>query len=200
MKNLVIATIFSMAIVPSFAQIKGNSEKSKFATFGFDLGVNRSNLSFSSTQTDGDLITNGLGYRIGVVSNFRVTKKISIAPKAELSFNSSALSSSSENLVNPSNLELLGHLKYKFSAGNLSPYIIAGPNFRLPIDGFKDNLIPTKQNVAIDIGVGLDVPIFKKKISPELRYSYGLGNINRDASVSDLKFHNISLVLIFSGK
>ena len=193
MKNLVIATVFSMVIAPSFAQ-------NKFATFGFDFGVNRSNLSFNSTQTDGDLITNGLGYRMGVVSNFRITQKISFAPKAELSFNSSVLSSSTQDLVNPANLEILGHIKYKFRKGNLSPYIIAGPNFRVPIQGFRDNLIPTKQNVALDVGVGLDVPIFKWKIAPELRYSYGLMNINRDATVSNLKSHNISLVLILGKK
>lgn len=198
MKNVIIATIFAMVVAPSFAQ---GGKKGKFATFGFDAGINRSNLSFSSQQTGGDQITNDKGYRFGVVSNFQLTKKFSIAPKAEISFNSSVLTSGQSELVNPANLELLGHLKYKLRSGNLSPYIIVGPNLRVPIQGANsDDFIPTKQNVALDIGVGLDVPIFKWKIAPELRYSFGLMDINRDSSVSDLKYHNIALVLSIGGK
>ena len=196
MKNAVFAVILSMVAAPSFAQ-----KNEKFATFGFNGGVNRSNLSFSSQQTNGDQITNGKGYRFGLISNFQFTKKFSIAPKAELSFGSSALLSSTEELVSPNNLEILGHLKFKLRKGSLSPYIIVGPNLRIPIQGAnRDDLIPTKQNVALDIGVGLDVPIFKYRISPELRYSFGLMDINRNSSVSDLKYHNIALVLNLSGR
>ena len=200
MKNVAIAVILSMVVVPSFAQI-GKDSKEKFATFGFNGGINRSNLSFASTQADGDLITNGLGYRMGVISNFQFTHRFSIAPKAELSFNSSALSSNGSDLVSPTNLEVIAHLKFKLRKGSLSPYFIIGPNFRVPVTGVnKDDLIPTKENVALDVGVGLDVPFFKYRISPELRYSYGLMNINRNSSVSDLKYHNISLVLNLSGR
>ncbi|MFT6245345.1 MAG: hypothetical protein ACJA0U_000694 [Salibacteraceae bacterium] len=196
MKNVVIAVILSMLAAPSFAQ-----KKEKFATFGFNGGINRSNLSFSSQQTNGDQITNGKGYRFGLISNFQFTQKFSIAPKAELSFGSSAFSSSTEELVSPNNLEILGHLKFKLRKGSLSPYIIVGPNLRIPIQGAnRDDLIPTKQNVALDIGFGLDVPIFKYRISPEIRYSFGLMDINRDASVSGLKYHNIALVLNLSGR
>lgn len=196
MKNVVIAAILSMVAAPTFAQ-----KNEKFATFGFNGGINRSNLSFSSQQTGGDNITNGKGYRFGLISNFQFTNRFSIAPKAELSFGSSVLSSSTEQLVSPNNLEILGHLKFKLRKGSLSPYIIVGPNLRIPIQGAnRDDLIPTRQNVAIDIGIGLDVPIFKKRISPELRYSYGLMDINRDASVSGLKYHNIALVLNLSGR
>jgi len=200
MRNVVIVAIFAMVAAPSFAQCgKKKSASDKFATFGFNFGVNRSNLSFSSNQTDGDLITNGLGYRLGVISNFQFTKRFSIAPKAELSFNSSAFSSSDESLVNPNNLELLVPLKFKLRKGRLSPYVIAGPNFRIPLQGVnKENLIPTKENVALDIGIGLDVPIFRIKVAPELRYSFGLMNINRNSNVSDMKYHNIALVLNLS--
>ncbi|NRA10886.1 MAG: PorT family protein [Crocinitomicaceae bacterium] len=196
MKNVVITVILSMVVTPSFAQ-----KNEKFATFGFNGGINRSNLSFSSQEVNGDNITNDLGYRFGLISNFQITKRISLAPKAELSFGSSAFSSTTENLVSPNNLEILGHLKYKLRKGSLSPYIIVGPNFRIPILGAnRDDLIPTKKNVALDIGFGLDLPIFKYRISPEIRYSFGLMDINSDASVTDMKYHNIALVLNLSGR
>lgn len=200
MKQIVILAAFMMVLTPSNAQER-KKEKDKFATFGFDLGVNRSNLSFGSTQTDGDQITNGLGYRLGVVSNFQLTRRLSLAPKAELSFNASRLSQEDVNYsVNPTNLELIAHAKYKFRKGRFSPYIIAGPNFRVPVNNnIGDNIIPTREDVAIDVGIGLDVPLINFRVSPELRYSFGLKDINRDSGVSDLKYHNIALVLIFSG-
>jgi hypothetical protein len=201
MKNAVVALIFAIVVSPAFAQCGKKMNKDKFATFGVDFGVNRSNLSFSSPQTGGDNITNGLGYRLGLVSNFQLTRRFSFAPKAELSFNASGLTSGTENYdVNPTNLELLGHLKFKLRKGSLSPYIIVGPNARIPIGTNRDNLLPTKEDVAIDLGIGLDVPIFRKRIAPELRYSFGLTNINRNSTVSDVKYHNISLVLILAGR
>jgi hypothetical protein len=176
------------------------NKREKILSFGFNAGVNRSNLNFGATQQDGDLITNGLGYRLGVISNLRITKRFSIAPKAELSFNSSILSrDNSDFKVNATNLELIAHLKYKFRKGRFSPYIIAGPNFRVPVNNISsDDFVPTKQDLAVDVGVGLDVPLGRIKIAPELRYSFGLADINRDATFSDLKYHNITLVLNFS--
>lgn len=174
-------------------------DKDKFATFGFDLGVNRSNLQFGDTQTNGDQITNGLGYRLGIVSDFRVTKRFSIAPKAELSFNASRLDQSNTSYnVNATNLEFLGHLKYKFAKGNFSPNIIAGPNFRVPLQKTQNSFVSVKNDMAIDFGVGLDVPMGYFKMSPELRYSYGCSNITQSSQFSDLYYHNIALTLIFS--
>ena len=103
--------------------------------------------------------------------------------------------------MSPTNLELLGHFKVKLRQGSLSPYVVFGPNLRVPIQGLnRDNLIPTKENVALDIGIGLDVPLFKFRIAPELRYSYGLMNINRSSNMDDMKYHNIALVLNLSGR
>ena len=193
MKKLILVASLIISL-PSIAQ-----EKEKFATFGFDLGVNRSNLNFGSTQNNGDEITNGMGYRLGVISNFRISQRFAFQPKIELSFNAGRLETDQNDFkVSPVNLELIGHLKYKFSKNSFSPYIIAGPNFRVPLEDFTNNLVPSKQNVAIDIGVGLDVPIGKLfKFSPELRYSYGLSTINRDSEFSDIKYHNIALVVNF---
>lgn len=202
----VSAQEFTGKVKPDFPSIKDRTnssisgEKPKFATFGFDIGVNRSNLQFGETQTDGDQITNGLGYRLGIVSNFQFTRRFSFSPKAELSFNATRLDQSNTSYnVNGTNLEFLGHFKYKLMKSNFSPYVIAGPNLRVPLYKDTDKYVPTKEDVAIDFGAGLDIPLKAFKLSPELRYSYGLSNITESSEFSDLQYHNISLSLIFTG-
>lgn len=179
---------------------RSEPDKGKFATFGFDLGVNRSDLRFGETQMNGDAITNGFGYRLGVVSNLQFTKRFSLMPRAELSFNATKLDQNTVSYeVNAVNLEFMAHFKYKFSKGKFSPYILSGPNLRVPLFVDNSDYVPTKQDVAIDAGVGFDFPLGSVKISPELRYSFGLTNISESNNFSDLKSNNIALMLIFTG-
>jgi hypothetical protein len=173
----------------------------KIAAFGFSFGVNRSNLKFGTAQESGDQIVNGLGYRLGLVSEFRMGQRFVFSPKADLSFNAGQLSQSEQNYaVSASSLEFMGHLKYRFARSNFSPYLLAGPNYRIPLQNRNDNVVPTKNDLALDIGVGLDIPLIGFKVSPELRYSYGLANITNSDSFSDLNYHNIAMSLIFTGK
>lgn len=173
----------------------------KIAAFGFSFGLNRSNLQFGSAQEDGDQIVNGMGYRLGLVSEFRLGQRFVITPKADLSFNAGQLSQDSRSYaVSASSLELMGHLKYRFARSNFSPYILAGPNYRMPLQNRTDDYVPTRNDVALDVGVGLDIPLIGFKVSPELRYSYGLTNITNSETFSDLNYHNIAVSLIFTGK
>ncbi|MDX2359981.1 MAG: outer membrane beta-barrel protein [Crocinitomicaceae bacterium] len=198
MKKVVVLALLTMVFTPSFGQEE--EEKAKIITFGFNAGINRSNLSFSSDRENGSDITNGLGYRFGLFTNVRLGKRFSFAPKVELSFNASQLDQDGVSYeVNPMNLEFIGHLKFKFFKSKFSPYIIAGPNVRIPINSGRTNFLPTKRDIAIDVGIGLDIPIFKLKIAPEIRYSFGLMDIMENSSISQVKYHNIALVLNFSG-
>lgn len=177
------------------------SRDRKIAAFGFSFGVNRSNLQFGAAQENGDQIVNGMGYRLGVVSELRLGKRIVVSPKADLSFNAGQLNQgNTDYAVSASSLELMGHLKYRMMRSNFSPYILVGPNYRIPLANRNDNSVPTSSDVALDIGVGLDVPLIGFKMSPELRYSYGLSNITNSEAFSDLNHHNIALTLIFTGK
>lgn len=183
------------------ANANARNDKGKFLTFGFDLGVNRSDLKFGEAQTNGDEITNGMGYRLGIVSNLQFTKRFSFAPKAELSFNATRLDQSNTSYnVNGVNLEFIGHLKYNLFRTGFTPYLLAGPNFRVPLVNAESDFVPTKEDVALDFGIGLDLPLRNFKVSPELRYSFGLMNITESESYSDLKYNNIALVLVFTGK
>ncbi len=192
---------YSIALSVIFVSIIAfGQEKEKFAKFGFDLGVNRSNLDFSAQSNQGD-ITNGLGYRLGVLADLRISSRLSFSPKAELSFNASRLEQQGVNYkVNPTNLEFMGHLKYNVLKNKFTPYLIAGPNFRMPLGAEEEsNIIPTKNDLAIDIGAGLDIPMFGWfTLAPEIRYSFGLNDIeDNSSSISNLRYNNIALVLIF---
>src|SRR3989338_679926 len=193
MKKVFVLAIFSMAFSISQAQDEINpEEKPRFATFGFSVGINQSNLSIrTNDRTTGD-ITNGLGYRVGITSNLRFGDHFSLAPKAELSFNATRLEQDGVNYrMNPISLELAGHLKYKFLSGPFSPYVLAGPNARFPISSGPSTF--TNKDVALDLGAGLDIPIFRFMVSPELRYSFGIKGLMEETAFSNLKFHNIAL-------
>ncbi len=185
----------------SCADSEARKEKGKFLTFGFDMGVNRSDLQFGQTQTAGDQITNGFGYRLGIVSNLQFTQRFSFAPKAELSFNATRLDQSNTSYnVNGVNLEFIGHFKYNILKTPFTPYVIAGPNFRLPLEAKEEDYVPTKEDLALDVGIGFEIPLKQFSLAPELRYTFGLSNISSSDNFSDLNYNNIAMVLIFRGK
>jgi hypothetical protein len=170
-------------------------------TKGFNLGVNHANVLLRDDR-NGTSVQNGLGFRFGLISSFAFSERISFDPKAELSFNTSTFwDGSQEFAINPVDVELLGHLKVKTKKRGFSPYFIAGPNVKIPLGQNNGATLPTRQDVALDLGVGWDVPIgCRIRVAPELRYSIGLVNLSESSNISDLKFHNVSLLLNFSGR
>lgn len=194
-----VSLIIAAFLISGIASAQ-NSEKKRFTT-GFNVGVNHANVILQDVSNGGS-VQNGIGYRMGLVSSLALGQRFSIDPKAELSFNTSTFwDGSQEFAINPVDLEFMTHLKVKRKKRGLSLYAIAGPNVKVPLGRNNPLTLPTRQDVALDLGIGLDVPLGKKiRVSPELRYSIGLLNITESSSVSDLKFHNISLLLNFSGR
>lgn len=197
MKRVILFTAAFLITGIASAQ---KSDKKRFTT-GFNLGVNHANVLLEN-NSNGGYIQNGLGFRMGLVSSLALTRRISLDPKAELSFNTSTFwDGTQEFAINPVDLEFITHLKVRTKPCPFSPYFIAGPNVKIPLGRNDAVTLPTRQDVALDIGIGLDVPFGRKvRVSPELRYSIGLVNISERTSVQDLKFHNISLILNFSGR
>ncbi len=201
MQKIIAMVLVATCIGVTYGQENTEREKvrkKRFST-GFNIGVNHANLLLPG-NTDAT-VDNGIGYRFGLMSNLALSKRISLEPKAEVSFNTSSfLQDGQEFTINPVNIELVGHMKFNLSRTGLSPYIVAGPNLRLPI-GQGQLRMPSRENVAIDLGVGLDMPIGRKvRIAPELRYSFGLMDITQSENVNDIRFHNVSLILNFAGR
>ncbi len=172
-------------------------------TFGFNFGVNQSIL-YNSNDTDQLTIKNGLGFRLGVTSNFPLKKNWSLAPKAELSFNNARIIQ--ENVVykvDPKNLDFMVHVKYNFKGFNSKarPYFYFGPSIRVPVNGNSENYIyATKPSLALDFGFGVDIELKNFLISPELRFSGGLTDIRKNPSGKLLHGSNAAIILNFSGK
>jgi hypothetical protein len=202
MKKVLLIAFSALALPVLHAQESRNpdaEEKPRFATFGFSLGINQSNLSLRADDRPTGDITNGLGYRAGITSNFRFGDHFSLAPKAELSFNATRIEDEGVSYkMNPICLELAGHFKYKVFSGDFSPYGLVGPNARIPISSGVGTL--TNKDIALDLGVGLDIPVFRYKISPEIRYSFGIKGLMEETAYSNIKFQNIAIAVVFSGR
>ncbi len=194
MKKIIILSVVVLAAGIATAQC---NEKKRFTT-GFNVGVNHADLVLDDA-TQGTL-DNGIGLRLGLISDFAFSNRFSIQPKAEVAFNNIKFRDGLQNqAVNPANLELMTHLKVRVKTKPSSFYFLAGPNLSVPL-GNNQNTLLTRNDVALDLGAGFDLGIGKIRISPELRYSIGLTNLSQSENISDLHFHNVSLLLNFSKK
>lgn len=73
--------------------------------------------------------------------------------------------------------------KYRFTTGTLRPFVAGGPAFRLP----KGSSNPDLSKVGIGAGIGVEIPVYRFKVSPQIRYTrwaangrYSDSNIPRD--------------------
>lgn len=210
MKKVVLfGFILSLSIAQAqdepFDTIFGASEP-KRTQFGFNLGLNYSNLIDNPVLTESAFISNGLGIRLGLLADIRLTNWLYTSPKAEMAFNNSKVvfnqndGSQSVYDVFPVSLEFMNHFTLKNARMKHKPYFYAGPNFRLSLDKPDTPIeFATRPDLAIDFGIGIDTQIKYFNFAPELRYSFGLLNVNSNPQIQSLNFHNISLVLNFKG-
>ena len=88
---------------------------------------------------------------------------------------------------------------YRVGNSKMSPYFFTGPCFKIPLYK-KTNLssdFKTNPDFAIDFGIGLENKFKNFIFAPELRYSFGLLNINKNPNLQTLNFNNISLIFKF---
>tara|TARA_B100000965_G_C19556914_1_gene742703 strand:+ start:190 stop:762 length:573 start_codon:yes stop_codon:yes gene_type:complete len=188
----------------SFSQSNTSEEISKIK-LGFYLGLNYSNLTEDEKLPVNTSISNNLGFSLGVLADFRVSKMFSISPKGSVSFYGSKINSIDQNNSNieseviPASIDFRTHFVFKKDNEKLSPYFLIGPSIN--IDNSNKETYPmhlrANNNLAIDFGIGVEKPFTHFSIIPEFRYSYGLNNISTDDSIPSLRFHYFSLVLNF---
>ena len=203
-KVILVITLFSCSLA-AFSQSAGTVNERRIK-YGFNLGVNYSNLLGKEMLPSNASLSNNWGFRLGILADYRIYNFLSVSPKAEVSFNNSRLSFSNTDgstaySVMPVSFELVTHFIFKKKNEKLSPYFFFGPNLKIPISKKLENstTFPTNADFAIDFGVGIDKSFTKFNFSPELRYSFGLLNVNKHPSIQSLSFHNISLVFNFLG-
>lgn len=197
--SLIIAIIFSISF---HAQEVDSSSRYK-PSFGFNIGLNRS-LLFNSNATDELQITNGFGFRLGVISSFPIGRKWSIDPKAELSFNNGKVTENKVTYqVDPNNLDFMTHIKHNFNGfeKNFKPFSYFGPSLRVPVSGeIMKSVYSTRTTLSLDFATGVDIDFKNFIISPELRFSAGIMDIRQNPTGKMLRGTNAAFVVCFTGK
>lgn len=177
----------------------------KKTTFGFSLGGFQTMIKSGETLPENFKINNSSGFRLGILMDQKIGKKLSISPKAELGFSNSNVVFSqkpdimlSEPIYN-THLEFMTHMVWRRSNLKINPYVLIGPSIRVPL--IKDNAVRITNNydAGIDIGIGFDKKFSNFNIMPEIRLSSGFMNILQNDNLPKTRYNSISVILNFRG-
>ena len=195
--------------------------------YGFLIGIHSSKYMtrysdyFTSPAMDTvhSIIPGNLGgFKLGFVINMRVSKYLDFRMLPTVGFYENDLSyrftngTTQRELKDATMVELPLLFKYKSARrGNLAMYMVAGinPSFEAAGKGDEEDVGQKLElrnwNLAIDVGVGLDMYFAYFKFSPEIRYSYGLRNMLTDdpndfsIGLDRLTTQNLGIFVTFEG-
>jgi hypothetical protein len=204
MKKSFLITCVALNTCTILAQTTENKDNSKLK-FGFNFGTNYSLLNTKKELPSNTAIYNGFGTKLGLMMDYSITPSLLFSPKIEMAFNKSgAVTTNSDNTrstykVFETTIEMMTHLVYKIGDKKTLPYLLLGPNFRMPLEkkSNSSSSFNNKSDLAIDFGLGLENKLKNFTLAPEIRYSLGLLNVNKNPALQELNYHNISLVLNF---
>lgn len=202
-QTLLLTTVYMLFCAAMNAQDSAPEQKIRF---GFLLGGNYSNVVYKELPTNAQ-IRNNVGTMIGIISDIPINTTLSFAPKAEITFNGGQIivdqapDNEFTQEVMPISADISAHVKIQKYHKRWSPYFFAGPSFRFAINKNTDdtNIFPSRNDLAMDLGVGLNRTLSKFDIAPALRYSYGIFNVNQNPALGNIQFHRLALTLSFLG-
>jgi hypothetical protein len=203
MKSILLAAACLGAAATVQAQCGADAPRMQY---GFSLG-----LQHAIVQGPGEGVSGapfqGPGFRLGVLAEYRVSRDFAFAPKAELAFHDAGLTLDDAvgdvgtYTLMPVAVEVMPHAVWRPGSGRTRAYVLAGPNLRLPLrlQADESTRFPTRWDVAMDLGVGLDRAFSRFHLAPELRYTYGWANVSQHPAVPEARLHNVTLALQFKG-
>lgn len=194
--------------------------------YGFLMGLHQSkyriryNELFTSPLMDSlhSIVPNQTGgFKLGFVVDFHVLQYLSIRLLPTVAFYENSMTyrftdgSALKELKDATMMEMPLLFKYKsVRRRNSAMYLVGGINPSLEAaarneESTRQKLELRRFNLAIDIGAGFDIyyPLFK--FSPEIRYSFGVRDMQRpskndfNANLEDLMMHNIGVFITFEG-
>jgi len=118
LKKVIFVTGLFISSLTVFSQSE-SSVNEKRMKYGFNLGINHSNLLDNEMLSSNASLSNNLGFRLGILSDYKISKFLSISPKAEMSFNNSEVNfnnidgSQTEYEIMPISLDLMAHFIFK---------------------------------------------------------------------------------------
>lgn len=201
MKHTIILLLISGISLAGFSQSESGSDQK--LQLGFNFGINYSNLQSNEDPLSNSAeFSNAPGYQMGILMDYRLTDRLSINPRVEIAFNNGTVffPNASEvqdvHEVLPVGLDIMTYLTYEFGNGKNRPYILLGPDVKLPyLDKVRASYqFSSSTIVALDFGVGLNFERGKYSFSPELRYSYGFTKQGHPF-LKPFQLHSISLLV-----
>jgi len=191
MKRVIFTFISFCCSLFAFSQSDNINPENRLK-FGFSVIANSSHVYEGNPLSTSTAVYSTNGIALGIIADYRIAKHFSFSPKAELSYNRSELF---EVAVMPVSLEFMGHAVFDLKYKQFNPYLLIGPNVKIPV--FNENRLATHSDIAIDFGIGLNKVFSNFNFAPELRYSYGLLNISEVSDFPDVRLHKISLAFNF---
>lgn len=197
----------------------------RWVHYGFMLGIHSSKyvMRYSDTfvkkldSVHSIVPGNSGGFKIGFLVNMKLMNKLDLRSSITVGFYENSINYRYTDLTNrielkeATTLELPVLLKYRSERrGNIGMYLLAGINPKLDVrnkqeSDLKEKLETHRFDLAIDVGVGLDMYFKLFKFSPEIRYSYGLTNIlanntnSLGVGLQTLNNQNLGLFITFEG-
>ena len=199
----------------------------QFIHYGFLIGLHTSNyqIKYNETFTQPgqdsvhSIVPSRLpGFKLGFISNFHILQYLDVRASVTFGFYQHELVYRFINadpvsiLKDPTMVEIPIYLKYKSQRrGNIGVYMLGGinPSFEASAKGDEENTTETLEtkgfNLAMEIGLGLDMyyPLFK--FSPEVKYAYSFTNLLQqdineyNVGLSSVVAHNITFAITFEG-
>ena len=204
MRKIVLASAFLIIGFCSFSQEKIKEDKK--LRYGFNFGITISNLLYDEILPNSLSVSNDVGFSLGILANYKFNEIISVSPKTEISFNNSnivytnAFGDEIEYDFMPVNLNMIVHINFANNKSSfIHPHFFIGPNFRIPLSTKDDTIseLPTSPDFAIDFGIGFNKALPHFNLIPELRYSYGLLDVNKSQDIESINFHSVTILFSF---
>lgn len=182
---LFLLTVFLVDTAFSQDSREGFQPKMKL---GFLFGTNISHLNMETGQlspyANNTWDGNDYGaFRLGIFSDIPMDPRLSLSPAIELSSYPAHISYGITSIqitagVLPVIIELNAHMRYILKGEKWHPYILAGPDIRLPLYSIKKYRVPSVYNpdFALDIGVGIQKKTSRLTFAPEIRYSFSFAD------------------------
>lgn len=208
-RSIILGTLLFLGVPRCIGQ---DEEPAKRLAFGFSLGANHASLKADGSYDAAGVLTarttNGWGFRMGTLSEWRMSNRSALLARAEMSFNPTKV-----DLLNAGNavasynvyhnlLDLSLHATYGWTAGERKIYVLAGPMYRIPNSRTTNDehvAAITRPDAAIDVGIGREKKLFNFRTALEVRYSQGLRDLFNADQSGDLFFRTVSLNLCFKG-
>lgn len=176
--------------------------------FGFSFGANYTQLNSKSDLPTNTNVLNGIGARLGVNGEYVHSSFFQLRLSSELVFNSSRVNFSNGNNevvdhyhTKPVSIDIMGHVKFQNGLGKDDVYVLLGPSVSIPLN--KNNLTtadyPTNIGLNADVGCGYNINLKNFSVAPEIRFSYGLNDINAHPQLTKLYSNSLIFSLIFKG-